>query len=358
VRPILLLAAIPLALACAAPLPIQTAVAPSDAPLVVKLHEPTNAVFHYSLSEPAYVAIFAVTRGYGSRLVFPYFESQIDHRSRAGLNQESVHAGGRMIGYPGGLPSDQRDRERNFLGATDAYYIIASRTPLPLEEIVQSPYALRDLLGDEAFLANNLSTTWDALESLLAEGVPDEDRASDVYFVFRSPFLLSTWQPFGYRRYCDDGRTYMSLSLIDTSRCYGDGRTLAVTPVVPVVEVKRVSPPKKPLDRDPSVPLPPDEIVIRTSVSESSAMSRALARIEEASQQSFNRLQSDWRPRQAPRIAEREAVPTRREASDQHRAPARATELRPQQQPRAQESRPPQQPSRTEGKIREPKKDN
>lgn len=372
-RPILLLAAIPLALACAAPIAVQTAAAPadtpSDAPLTVKLHEPANGVFQYSLSEPAYVAIFAVTRGYGSRLVYPYFESQIDHRGRAGLNQESVHAGGGMFaGYSGGLPSDQRDRERFFLGGTDAYYIIASRTPLPLEEIVQSPYALRDLLGDEAFLATNLATTWDAIERLLAEDVPDEDLASDVYFAFRSPFLLSAWQPVGYRQYCDNGRTYMSFSLIDTSGCYGNLPTVAVTPVVPVVEVKRVSPPKKPLDRDPSVPLPPDEIVIGTSVSQSSAMSRALSRIEEASQQSFNRLESDRRPRPTPRMVERGAEPTRREASEPQRAPARATESQPRPQPRAPESRPqqqprapesrPQPPARAEGKVREPKKDN
>ena len=101
-RPILLLAAIPLALACAAPIAVQTAAAPadtpSDAPLTVKLHEPANGVFQYSLSEPAYVAIFAVTRGYGSRLVYPYFEKPSTwphthhvHLCKVGSEQERRH---------------------------------------------------------------------------------------------------------------------------------------------------------------------------------------------------------------------------------------------------------------------------
>ncbi|MEX0909122.1 MAG: hypothetical protein WDZ58_05095 [Gemmatimonadaceae bacterium] len=337
---------------------------PTDEPLHVRLFAPTGGALNYELSEPAYVAIFAIRRGEGISMIYPHFRSQIDFRSKAGFNQQTIH---RLNTWAHSVSAGYDSRV--LLGQADAYYVIASKYPLPVEEILESPWALRSLVGADLFRATDLSDTWYTLEEMLVEGLPDDAWASDVYMNWRDHFLTFASEPRRFLQYCGDGSSYMALSVLDGSRCYTDRRKVTTTPVVPVVQVEPRNPPKKPFDRDPSVPLPPDEIIIRTAVSESSAMSRALSRIEEASQQSFNRLQSDWRPSQTPRVVEREAEPTRRETSEPHRAPARATESRrqpqprapqsrPQQQPRAQESRPQQQPSRAEGKIREPKKDN
>lgn len=352
-RPFSLAALISFVLACAPPpLVVHSPVAPSDAPLEVRLHQPIGDVLHYSLSEPAYVAVFAVRRGHGVRLVFPYFESQIRDRGHGGLNQETVHGGSRGWGYAGGLPSDQRHLQRIFAGNTDAYFIIASKEPLPLEGMLQSPYVLRSLLGDNAYRANNFSRTWDALANVLVAGLPEGAWSSDVFLTLHSPFVFGV----AYAQepaftYCNGRRSFYTPGLLGFDEWCASTTQLmvAVTPPVPVPDLafQRRKPPAEPRDRDPSVPLPPDGGVVATSRGWSDALGRDRAsRNAESSRNEMGR--ADWRRDESGRAAERQVDAIRQRAPERapEPAPSRPAEARPQQEPSRAEAKRPAEPQR------------
>ncbi|MCR4338715.1 MAG: hypothetical protein NUW01_02395 [Gemmatimonadaceae bacterium] len=328
-RPFFLLAAIPFALGCAQQSAMRVPALPTDEPLHVRLFSPAAGAVNYELSEPAYVAIFAIRRGDGISMIYPHFRSQMDFRSKAGFNQQLVHRLNTSRAYSMSAGYDSRV----LLGQADAYYVIASKYPLPVEGILQSPWALRRLVGADLFRATNLSDTWYALEEMLVEGLPDDAWASDVYLNWRAPFPTFATDPRRFLEYCGDGRSYMALSLLDTGRCYTNRRRVTTTPVVPVVEVKRRNPPKKPFDRDPSVPLPPDQIVARTSRSGSEVVGRARSRSEDVSRRGETGRESDRRRGESVRPTDREVSPIRQQPAAPPPAPARATESRPQQQP-------------------------
>ncbi|CAN5719407.1 hypothetical protein BH23GEM1_BH23GEM1_04450 [soil metagenome] len=158
-RPLAILAAaLPLAFGCAQQSAVPHSALPNDRPLKVQLF-PVSAdrqSLDYVLSEPAYVAIFAVTRAQGISLVFPYSLAQVDRPSRRGINQVARRAGGSI------------------------YYIIASRYPLPVEGILQSKSLLRQLVGEDAFRGATLSDTWNALNTIMVPELPDEAWASSL----------------------------------------------------------------------------------------------------------------------------------------------------------------------------------
>jgi hypothetical protein len=339
VRPFFLLAAIPFALGCAQQSAMRVPALPTDEPLHVRLFRPAGGALNYELSEPAYVAIFAIHRGEGISMIYPHFRSQIDSRSKAGFNQQFIHRLNTSRAYSASAGYEARVL---LFGPADAYYVIASKYPLPLEGILGSPWALRSLVGADLFRATDLRDTWYALEELLVEGLPDDAWASDVYLNWRYPLGASAFGPRPLPQYCHDGRSYMAFSFFDTSRCYGNDRKVAVT-TVPVTQAKLRRPPKKPFDRDPSVPLPPDQLEIRTSASGSGVTHRARSRGEGASTRSDNSRESDRRRGESVRAADREVSSVRPQ---------------PPSPPRAAESRPQRQPSRTQGTKPQPKPEN
>lgn len=251
-----LFAAIPLALGCAQQTALRVPSPPSDEPLRVRLYQPGNGALNYHLSEPAHVAIFAITRGHGVSMIYPYFQSQVDHRGRAGLNQETVHGGAGAWGYSAG----SRYEHRALFGHADAYFIVASRFPLPVEGFLQSPFLLRSLMGADRFRATQLSDAWDALETILVEGLPEGAWATDVYLNWRDPFVTLAWEPRRFMQYCRDGRGFLAYSILDTGPCGALPRAASGTPPIPVAEGPARSPPKRPLDREPFVPMPPEAL--------------------------------------------------------------------------------------------------
>lgn len=351
-RPFSLAALISFVLACApAPLVVPSPVVPSDAPLEVRLHRPIGDVLHYSLSEPAYVAIFAARRGHGVRLVFPWFESQIRDRGHGGLNQETVHGGNREWGYAGGLPSDPRHLQRILAGNTDAYFIIASKEPLPLEGMLQSPYVLRSLLGDNAYRANNFSRTWDALANVLVAGLPEGAWSSDVFLTLHSPFVFGVaYVQEPTFMYCNGRRSFYTPGLLGFDGWCGSTQLMvAVTQPVPgpAPTFPLRKPPAEPRDRDPSVPHPPDGGVVATSRSWSDAFGRDRAsRDTESSRNEMGR--TDWRRDESGRAAERQADAIRQRAPERapDPAPSRPAEARPQQEPSRAEAKRPAEPQR------------
>lgn len=316
-RPSVFLAAIPLVFGCAQQSVVPAPPLPSDEPLEVRLHQPGAGALKYTLSEPGYIAIFAVTRGHGISILFPYYASQADHRSHAGLNQETVHGGSGAWGYS----VSARNEHRALFGYADAYYIIASKHPLPVEGILQSPFLLRSLIGADVFRATNLTDTWAALEEVLVGGLPDDSWASDVYLNWRDPFMTTSFALPEIMGYCHDRSGFYAVSAFYENRC-SQNPNLASTAPVSIAEGLRHAPPKEPRDREPSLPAQP-----RASADDAAART------------------SRARPIELSRHAERERSPVREQAP----APSRPVEPRPQSQ---------QQPARTESRKPEPQPDN
>jgi len=307
-RKLALLAAVPFALGCAQQSAVRAPSLPTAEPLQVRLFQPTGGALNYQLSEPAYVAIFAVTRGHGISLVFPHYVSQADHRSHAGLNQETVHGGSGAWGYS----TTARNDHRSLFGYADAYYVIASKYPLPVDGMLQSPWVLRSLVGADVFRATNLTDTWAALESVLVEGLPADAWSADVYLNWRDPFMTAAWSPQRFTEYCNDGRGFLATSMLSMSQC-GIGRTTIITsPVVPVAAAPRL-PPVEPADRNPHVPWSPPRVGPDDGVGQTS------------------------------RAASQGEGVTRREPEPKRSEPTRAAESRPQPT-RAEPKRPEPQP--------------
>lgn len=275
-RPSVLLAVIPLVLGCAQQSRVREMPVPSSRPMHVRLHQPTGGALNYSLSEPGYVAIFAVTRGYGISLVFPFFESQMDSPSRAGLNQQTVHGASGALGSTPGARNERRAQ----LGYVDAYYVIASKYPLPLEGLIRSPNLLRSLLGEALFRASSLRETLDTVETLLVAHLPEDAWASDVYHNWRDPFLSFTLPPERFFYYCGEGYGFLARSLLTVNRCASNQRLAASEPV-PTTGGARRGPPAEPLDRGPSIPAGPPRLDPAAATARTSRMDNATIRGEQ-----------------------------------------------------------------------------
>lgn len=323
-RRLTLLAVIPFALGCAQQSALRAPTPLTDEPLKVRLYAPTGGPLSYNLSEPAYVAIFAVTRGHGISLLYPYSASQAGHRSHAGLNREAVYAGSTGWGFAGGA----RFGHRPLFGQADAYFVIASKYPLPVEAMIQSPYLLRGLGGVDRFRASSLSEAWGALEAILVEGLPDEAWASDVYLNWRDPFAMAYLEPRPFLEYCYGGmRAFYASAFFHADPC-SNALTTTTTPPVQVVAGQRREPPKKPLDRDPSVPLPPDAAIARTSRSRSEAI-----RGERTWGDGVSSRADIGRPVPAAREQPSAPPPSRPSEPSPAREPSREQETRPQPRP-------------------------
>ncbi len=304
-RPSVLLGVIPFALGCAQHATLRAPTLPTDEPLQVRLHQPTAGALNYTLSEPGYVAIFSVTRGHGISLLYPYYDSQVDRRSHAGLNQETLHGGSAGWGYTAGGRNDHRA----LFGFADAYYVIASKYPLPVDGMLQSPYLLRSLIGADVFRATSFTETWDALESILVAGMPDDSWSSDVYLNWRDPFLsLASWQPPQSIGYCSGSR-FFYVSPVLQMEC-NSGRVAVSNAPVPVPTPLLRKPPEKPRDRDPSIPIDP---TVATRTSRSAIRSRQpVGPVEGERSRAQERAPAPARPAEA-RPAEARPQPPRRE---------------------------------------------
>lgn len=268
-RQLVFLAAIPLALGCAQQSALRAPHPPTDEPLQVRLYEPSAGALNYTLSEPGYVAIFAVTQRHGVRLLYPYYESQIERQSPAGLNQETVHSG--SVGW--GYGASGQYEHRALIGHADAFYVIASKYPLPVEQMLQLQFLPRRLVGLDIARATSLTAVTEALEAILVSDLPNESWSSDIYLTWRDPFAVAYLEPRPYLEYCNGrfGLFYAS-ALFGTGSCGANIRNTTATPPIQIVEVPRRAPPNKPLDRDPAVPLPPEPGIARASRSGNAAM--------------------------------------------------------------------------------------
>ena len=213
-RPLALLAAsIPLALGCAQQSLQRPADVATDQPLKVTLHNPTGAGLTYSLSEPAYVAVFAISRTGGVGLVYPTREDQALAASLAGANQLRVGSRATVSMYN----VDRTLEERGILASADAYYIIASKRPLNgMAEMVRSPGALGTFA--DQFRAASLSSAGEEIGFALTRGSPDDEWAEDTYFGSRRPFQSLTAMQRTFPGYCAAKGVY-SVRMTSTAQC-------------------------------------------------------------------------------------------------------------------------------------------
>lgn len=338
-RPLAFLtAAVPLAFGCAQPPVVATGPLPVDAPLEVRLHAPAAGSLIYSVSEPAYVAVFAMTSGEGISLVFPYFASQVHARSSAGLNVESARAAaGRYV-------TGSRVEHGFALPYADALFVIASKYPLPVEGMVRSPSLLRSLVGADIFHATHMSDMWDALETVLTEGLPEDAWDSDVYLNRRYPFISSAaWLPEEFLRYCSDGRWFYATSLTSHDQCARRTATFATTAPEPPAGKPRLAPPSDPTDLGPFIPMQPPQL---------GAEDAFAYRSSEGLRRESARRAADARRDESMRATERNRAASVRQAARPADAPRYQAPP-----PRPIEPRPPQTPPAPEAKRPEPKPD-
>lgn len=339
-RPFVYLAAIPFVFGCAQQSVVRAPALPSDEPLQVRLYQPTAGALNYQLSEPAYVAIFAVTWGHGISLVFPYYESQMYYPSHAGLNQQTVHGGSTALGYMAGASNEHR----SLFGYANAYYVIASKYPLPLEGMLRSPYLLRSLMGANLFRATNLAETWDALEAILVAELPARAWASDVYLNWRDPFLSVTSQPDRFLNYCGEGYGFLMTSGLFINRC-DQNRAVASSGPPPTTGTPRAVPPAEPLDRKPYIPLQPPRIIPEDAAARITRGHGETVRQEQTHRSGETRREAPIRAPERNRPEPSRPIEREVTANRQHE-PA---------QPRAPESRPqPAAPAQPESRWPEP----
>ena len=208
----LLAVAVPFALGCAQQSRTNAPDVATDQALQVHLHRPIGGGLIYSLSEPAHVAIFAISRTGGAGLVYPTLESQVHVPSAAGAHQLPVAGQGRASLYN----VDRSAEQRGLLATADAYYIIASKLPLVgLAEMIQSPRMLGAFL--DQFRASTLSSAGEEIGFALTRGMRDDEWAEDTDFGSRLPFQSLVTNK-GVMQYCPSAGV-ASVAMTSTASC-------------------------------------------------------------------------------------------------------------------------------------------
>lgn len=205
-RKTLLLGILATATAACAYRPPATSFQPTayDGALEVRLLPPQDGFLRFLTNEPAHVAVFEIAPDRGVSLLYPQFREESARVSRVGANVEF-------------LP--WRAQGRWFYASTPFYpsfaalsrptylYIIASKSPLRVEDIRLQPAKLRSALGWRSFLASDLSGTLDDLEGLVVPELAGDDWSSDLYIIWPELPLDQPWQTRYVFVNCPDGRT-------------------------------------------------------------------------------------------------------------------------------------------------------
>ncbi|HEX6536387.1 MAG TPA: hypothetical protein VF041_17480 [Gemmatimonadaceae bacterium] len=206
------------ALAACAPRP-ATDVAPEPAePLRVLLHPPLPAdegrSLSFVLNRPAYVALFEVIPGRGSRVLYPWIGSTGREFSEGyGFAYLTPF---RFADYQPGTPFVTGWDEPRFL------YVVASSRPLRVQPYTR-PGALRRYMGLSRFMSYRPFATMDLLtRAVLPEQIADDEWASDV-FIDWGANPLSMAPRFAWRVLrCQNGRMLVIPAAYEAASCPGD----------------------------------------------------------------------------------------------------------------------------------------
>lgn len=195
-RQSILLAGVALVIACAPRATTTSGVQPKSDDLTVRMVEPARDAVRYTLSEPAYVAVFAATGGSRIRLLLPEADSAPYERRPAGLNHQSMTGGARPVALTAPRQSDRGTQTR-----VEAFYVVASRYPLPVEELLVAANA-------DAPAPTSLRQATDAIAGSLTNGVPAGGWDADVYVYPPNPSTASSRRAGRAYRPCAEERAF------------------------------------------------------------------------------------------------------------------------------------------------------
>lgn len=166
--------------------PGPAGISPGDMPLTARIYpsQPDSYLsqgdLRFTLSRPAYVAVFGVVPGRGVGLMYPSFPTQRQMLS-AGFHQPIISNTFFRWGY---LPSTAfagRYSQPRFI------YLIASERPLDIGRFVVNSMALRSTLGMYRFASSNPYSLMEDLDALVVGNVTRGAWTSDVYVVWPQP---------------------------------------------------------------------------------------------------------------------------------------------------------------------------
>lgn len=164
------------AVGCAQPPVTEAPVAPEGAELQVRLYPAiAGSEMKYYVSEPAFITLFELAPDGRARLIYPYYREK-QTRSVAGLSPLRPRGDVPPLFYDSTRPSFYV-----YASHPTYLYLIASRSPLPLETIERS---LR--IVPASFSAADISENLDRLEKLVVGGLPDDEWSSALLPIFRN----------------------------------------------------------------------------------------------------------------------------------------------------------------------------
>jgi len=211
-------------------------------PLSVRLLPPEGGFLRFLTTEPAHVAIFEIAPDRGVSLLYPQFREEAERVSRTGVNFEFLpwRAQGRWF-----YASAPFSPSFAALSRPTYLYIIASKTPLRVEDVRLRPATLRSTLGWRSFLASDLSGTLDDLESLVVADVDSDDWSSDLYIIWPEVPLDQPWQTRYVFFNCPDGRTVVLPLGWNINACPGTAN---------LADATRPAPPASPVEPPGTIP--------------------------------------------------------------------------------------------------------
>jgi hypothetical protein len=183
-RPISLLLSIVTLAACAGHAPRPSAAGPRDSgPLAARLLPPDHRTLNFILSEPAYVTIFEIVPGRGVSVVYPA-PFDVGASRALGAGSHAVFAVPYNVGRWFYSDTPVAPSSPTFL------YMIASREPLRIDEVLRNPAALRRTVGFVSFTQSNEQRTMDALDARFVPRALDDDAwTSDWIALWPEPAL-------------------------------------------------------------------------------------------------------------------------------------------------------------------------
>ncbi|HEV3052253.1 MAG TPA: hypothetical protein VGX50_18225 [Longimicrobium sp.] len=161
------LLAVTAGLALAACAPSRPEVIPAGETLNARLDR-TSAGLAVGMSEPGYVAVFAVVPGWGVGMVYP----TRTRPSRVGSGWTNL-----LEGY--------RNETASIPGNTRMGYLVlmASREPLDVEEYIENTFRLKEVLGPESALGYDREAVEEAIAQVFGAGRNEEDWEMDIVSV-------------------------------------------------------------------------------------------------------------------------------------------------------------------------------
>lgn len=286
--------------------------------LQARIYQPTAGSVQFAVSQPAYVAVFAIVSGRGAALLHPTTQSEASRRVSPGTHSYvgSTFTQSRLM-YASGRSSYYGSS----MDGPTTLILIASEAPLHVSRMLRNP-----MLGNDLMLTSFYSHASDRAVLRLAELIiPDPAGTEWTYDTYTVWPNEADRRIAAYRVRCADGQV-----VVVARGAYPVGCTQRVeqppeadTSAAPS-DTGRVAPPKRPLrPREPSRRKPGG------SVSEQTAGAR--------NGDALSRPRS-WESRESQPRA-RQSQPRAREAPARAAPPARAQTAPPRERQQAQPAR-------------------